>query len=120
MNHSFIKLITVVLCTAATVSAQAEVVTSSAILGTPVALNLSAAGSVTPTGGFALGDLGSNALGGEGGFATTPGRMWEAAPINGIQVSAVPLPEPSSETALYFLSGAVGLALVVMRRRTLA
>ena len=29
----------------------------------------------------------------------------------------LPLPEPSSETALYVLSGAVGLGFVVMRRR---
>lgn len=36
--------------------------------------------------------------------------------LNGNAVG-VPLPEPSSQTALYVLSGAVGLGFVVMRRR---
>ena len=39
--------------------------------------------------------------------------------VNGTRVG-VPLPEPSSQTALYVLSGIVGLGFVVMRRRTLA
>ena len=36
--------------------------------------------------------------------------------VNGTRVG-VPLPEPSSQTAVYLLSGIVGLGFVVMRRR---
>ena len=58
------------------------------------------------------------------GFLTESASAFASVPLvtagnlspNGTLVG-VPLPEPSSETALYFLSGVVGLGFVVMRRR---
>ena len=117
MKQLFIQLIAVVLGVVAVASAQDEVAGEGRTLGVPVTLSLSTADFLTPgaPGGvvegadaFSSGDLGYYALGHAGGFATAPARTWEIFSAGGLQSKVVPLPEPSSETALYFLSGAVG------------
>ena len=94
----------------------------------PAALNTTAAGFLTdPAGGeltvssgvFSLGDIGYYSLASVAGAANSPMRTFENFSANSPKAD-VPLPEPSSETALYVLSGLVGLALVVLRRRKLA
>ena len=140
MKHPFIKLIIAALFTLATASVRAEAAAqemgaSVSIpagtvlrLGTPITLSLSTTGFLTDSGseafamssGFSsLDDVGVYSLGGPRSFAANAFGSAPNFSLSGPGVS-VPLPEPSSETALYFLSGAVGLALVVMRRRTLA
>ena len=72
-----------------------------------------------PGGSYSLGDIENFPLGSVGSFVSMPARTFKNFSPDGPKVG-VALPEPSSETSLYVLSGLVGLALVVLRRRKLA
>ena len=96
--------------------------------GAPGVSILSATGFPAEAGGEGFGaaslfssrdDLGYLPLGYARGVAAGAVAPAPNFPLTSPGVS-VPLPEPSSETALYFLSAMVGLAFVVMRRRKVA